>query len=87
MDEFIVDRDKVHRLLTFKDKIERFYNVIIRFDSVFTDSDNTKAKQWVQVEGEISDRRNAKVSNRRITFSAPSRPLGHSAIVVFVSIQ
>ena len=62
-DEFIVDTDKVDLIKNFKDKIERGFTIKIQFDEVAEVDDICTLKQWISVEGENVDRRNARVTD------------------------
>lgn len=55
--EFTVDRDKINLIEKYKEKIERLYEVEVKFDNV----NETESKQWIIVEGENIDRMSAKV--------------------------
>lgn len=55
--EFTVDRDKINLIEKYKEKIERLYEVEVKFDNV----NETESKQWILVEGENIDRMSAKV--------------------------
>ncbi|KAL3859898.1 hypothetical protein ACJMK2_010082 [Sinanodonta woodiana] len=57
IDEFIVDVDKVKLIKRYQSKIERMYNVRV---SVEDKTVEEGTKQWITVEGECGDRKDAK---------------------------
>ncbi|KAK3086023.1 hypothetical protein FSP39_012303 [Pinctada imbricata] len=59
-DEFIVDSENVDLIKNFKDKIEKSFEIKIQFDEVAEVDDSKSLKQWISVEGENVDRKNAR---------------------------
>ncbi|XP_064610814.1 NEDD4-binding protein 1-like [Liolophura sinensis] len=58
-DDFVVDGSRVVNLHRNKDKIERLFDVTVKFGNLARDAENQE-KQWVGLAGEKSDRKNAK---------------------------
>jgi hypothetical protein len=54
-DEFFISTDDVNQINQFKDKIEKMHQIEISFEN------KTEEGQWLILEGEPVDRRNAKV--------------------------
>ncbi|KAK3578456.1 hypothetical protein CHS0354_038542 [Potamilus streckersoni] len=57
IDEFIVDVDKVDLIKRYQSKIERMYNVHVGVENITVEQGT---KQWIMIEGECGDRKDAK---------------------------
>ena len=64
-EEFIVDTEQVSQITRAKLKIERMHEVSIKLNEV-AKLDSKESKQWIRVEGDVGDRKNARVMSESI---------------------